>query len=70
MKKVCRTFLREFQTVIKTDYTCTHDITQCPKKCSNLQLNFGALIIQAETILMVLIVGIVRHALHGFQYCI
>ena len=43
---------------------------QCPKKCSNLQLNFGALIIQAETIPIVLILGIVRHALHGFQYCI
>ena len=53
MKKVCKTFLRGFQTVIKTDYTCTctQEITHCPKKCSNLQLNFGALIIQAETIL-------------------
>ena len=56
--------------MIKTDYTCTHEITQCPKKCSNLQLNFGALIIQAETILIVLILGIVRQALHGFQYYI
>ena len=51
MRKVCKKNFKGFQTVIKTDHTCTQEITQCLKKCSNLQLNFDALIIQAETIL-------------------
>ena len=53
--------------MIKTEYTCTQEITGVPKMFQ-FAAKFLCIDYASRNNSFVLILGIVLHALHGFQY--